>query len=74
MADLDRIVEEGGFSFKETHYSGDKLEDGASKKVLELLWRVSQAQNNPFGFISPFMFQFKVTMRSLCTEEGKVVD
>jgi hypothetical protein len=33
--DLDDLVEQGGFKFKETHMSGDKLEDQMPRKVLE---------------------------------------
>jgi hypothetical protein len=37
-----------------------------------MVWRVAQAQYNPLGLISPFMIQFKLVMRSLCAEDGKV--
>jgi hypothetical protein len=32
--DLDELVELGGFKFKETHMSGDKMEDNIPRKVL----------------------------------------
>jgi Pao retrotransposon peptidase len=121
--DLDDLVEQGGFKFKETHMSGDKLEDEVPRKVLGIfwdtesdtlkldikinfsgkrkgaklapdvdleeedidevtpevvtkmmVWRVAQAQYDPMGLISPFMIQFKLVMRSLCSEERKVND
>jgi hypothetical protein len=34
---LDEVVEEGGFKFKDTHMSGDDLEDVIPRKVLGLL-------------------------------------
>jgi hypothetical protein len=37
-----------------------------------MIWRVTQAQYDPLGLISPFMISFKLVMRSLCSEEGKV--
>jgi Pao retrotransposon peptidase len=119
--DLDELVEQGGFKFKETHISGDKMEDDIPRKVLgvfwntgldtlmldikinfsgkrkgaklapdvdleeedidevtpevvtkRMVWRVAQAQYDPLGLVSPFMIQFKLVMRSLCSEEGKV--
>jgi hypothetical protein len=119
--DLDVLVEQGGFKFKDTHMTGDQLEDGIPQKVLGLfwdtefdalmldikinfsgkrkgaklapdvdleeedideatpevvtkrmVWRVAQAQYDPLGLISPFMIQFKLVMRSLCAEDGKV--
>jgi hypothetical protein len=32
--DLDVLVEQGGFKFKETHMTGDQLEDGIPRKIL----------------------------------------
>jgi hypothetical protein len=37
-----------------------------------MVWRVAQAQDHPLGLISLFVIQFKLVMRSLCSEEGKV--
>jgi hypothetical protein len=36
--DLDVLVEQGGFKFKETHMTGDQLEDGIPRKVWGLFW------------------------------------
>jgi hypothetical protein len=49
--------------------------DEVTHKVVtkRMVWRVAQAQYDPLGLVSPFMIQFKLVMRSLCTEEGKVV-
>jgi hypothetical protein len=118
---LDELVEQGGFKFKDTHMSGDPLDSDIPRKVLGLfwdmesdrlqldikinfsgkrkgaklapdvdleeedineatpkvvtkrmVWRVAQAQYDPLVLISPFMMQFKLVMRSLCSEEGKV--
>jgi hypothetical protein len=43
--DLDELVEQGGFKFKETHMSGDKLEDDIPRKVLGVFWNT-----DGFGF------------------------
>jgi hypothetical protein len=37
-----------------------------------MVWRVAQAQYEPLGLITPFLIQFKLVMRSICSEEGKV--
>jgi hypothetical protein len=33
-----------------------------------MVWRVAQAQYDPSGLVSPFMIQFKLVMRGLCSE------
>jgi len=39
-----------------------------------IVWRVSQAQYDPLGLLAPYMVQFKLVMRDLCAEDGKVKD
>jgi hypothetical protein len=36
--DLDELVEQGGFKFKDTHMSGDLLDNDIPRKVLGLFW------------------------------------
>ena len=39
-----------------------------------IIWRISQAQYDPLGLLAPYMIQFKLVMRDVCSEEGKVSD
>ena len=121
-ADLEEVVQRGGFKFKDTKKSGDSLIDGIPAKILgmqwdtekdelavdvkvnftgkvrgakllpdvelleedveeyipevvtkRIVWRIAQAQYDPLGLVSPYMMQFKLVMRDICNENGKVV-
>jgi Pao retrotransposon peptidase len=54
-------------------YEEEDIDEVTLEEVTKrMVWRVAQAQYDPLGLISPFMIQFKLVMRSLCSEEGKV--
>jgi len=37
-----------------------------------IVWRVAQGQYDPVGLLAPYLVQFKIVMRDLCAEDGKV--
>ena len=53
---LEKIVAEGGFKFKETHMSGDPVKDDEPIKVLGLIW---DTENNLFKVIVKLNFSGK---------------